>query len=257
MILLTFSFFATAILYAAVGFGGGSTYNALLVLAQSDFRILPAIALICNLIVVSGGTYQFHRAGYIDIKQIAPWIITSVPAAWLGGYLHVSEVLFVGLLGVSLLLSGLRMLWTAWAKESGRQNTPRRMIHRYRLLAPGIGALLGLLAGLVGIGGGIFLAPVLHLLHWDGARKIAATCSVFILVNSLAGLTGQLMKLGKMQLMGEISSYWMLFPAVLIGGQIGSYWGVKRLNPNTIRLFTALLILYVAGRLLLRWWGMI
>ncbi len=252
MLALAVSFFITAILYAAVGFGGGSTYNALLVLADTDYRILPAIALICNLIVVSGGTYRFAKAGHVDLKRIMPWIITSVPAAWLGGFIQISEEMFIGLLGFSLLAAGLRMIFIKNKKQKLRQE----IINKYRFLPPIIGVFLGLLAGLVGIGGGIFLAPILYLLHWDNAKKIAAACSVFILVNSLAGLSGQLMKLGDLQLIGEISAYWLLFPAVLIGGQIGSIMGAKYLNLKTISLMTAILILYVSLRLIWRWWGM-
>lgn len=247
--LLPLSFFVTAILYAAVGFGGGSTYNALLVLAKTDYRILPTIALLCNLIVVSGGTYRFHHAGYVDFKRIAPWIIPSVPAAWLGGYLNVSETFFVGLLGFSLFAAGIRLLWPEnidWKKTKIAPN-------QYRFLSFIIGTILGFLAGIVGIGGGIFLAPILYFLRWDSAKKIAATCSVFILVNSLAGLIGQIMKLNDTSLLNYISEYWILFPAVLIGGQIGSYMSAKHINPNMLRLLTSLLILYVAIRLLWQW----
>jgi len=251
MMVLPLSFFITAVLYAAVGFGGGSTYNALLVLAETDYRILPAVSLLCNLIVVSGGAYRFARAGYVDLRRIAPWVITSVPAALIGGMLNISETLFVGLLGFSLLAAGARMLWL---ENSGGNSERNHSINQYRVLPPIIGAGLGLLAGMVGIGGGVFLAPVLHLLRWDETRKIAATCSVFILANSLAGLTGHMMKFSNTEL-GSITAYWYLFPAVLIGGQIGSYMGAKRLNPDILRLLTACLILYVSARLLWRWWG--
>ena len=167
--MLAFSFFITAILYAAVGFGGGSTYNALLVLVDIDYRILPSIALFCNIIVVSGGTDQFSRAGHVDLKRIMPWIITSIPAAWIGGYLNISEILFIGLLGFSLLAASIRMFWI-----KGDEHIPSPpFINRYNVLQPLIGVGLGFLAGLVSIGGGIFLAPVLHLLRWDNTRKIA------------------------------------------------------------------------------------
>lgn len=249
MIALALSFFITAILYAAVGFGGGSTYNALLVLAETDYRVLPALALICNLIVVSGGAYRFTRTGHVNLKRIAPWIMTSVPAAWLGGMLDISEALFVGILGFSLLAAGTRMLWPD-------NNVRLPIINKHHFLPPIIGAGLGLLSGLIGIGGGIFLAPVLYLLRWDDAKKIAATCSIFILVNSLAGLAGHMMKLDNKEL-GSITAYWFLFLAVLVGGQIGSYIGVERLNPNILRFLTAVLILYVSMRLLWRWWAII
>ena len=252
MIVLALSFFVTAILYAAVGFGGGSTYNALLVLVETDYRILPSIALLCNLIVVSGGTYKFFCAGYINLKRIWPWIITSVPAAWLGGYINISETLFIGLLGFSLLAAGGRMFYSG----KGEQKTYKFIAQDHRFLPQIIGAFLGLLAGIVGIGGGIFLAPVLHFLRWGNAKIIAGACSVFILVNSLSGLAGQVMKLSESELFVHINIYWMLFPVVLIGGQIGSHMGAVRLNPRVIRLMTALLILYVSLRLIWRWWGL-
>ncbi len=253
MMFLSLSFFVTALLYAAVGFGGGSTYNALLVLAEVDYRILPSIALICNLIVVSGGTYRFARAGHVDFKRIFPWIVSSVPAAFLGGYLNISETIFVGLLGASLLLAGVRMIYP----EKKNLNLPLSAINKNRVFPLLIGAVLGVLAGLVGIGGGIFLAPVLYLLRWGDAKKIAATCSVFILVNSLSGLIGQAIKLSHSHLLSGIGEYAPLFLAVLIGGQIGSYIGAVKLNSKITRLITALLIFYVSVRLIWRWWGMV
>ena len=247
MLYLAFAFFVTALLYAAVGFGGGSTYNALLVLAGVDYRILPAIALVCNIIVVSGGVWRFASAGHIRLKRIAPWIITSIPAAWIGGRIPVSEVVFVGLLGLSLAAAGLRML----LQKSDTGSEPRE--ENRLVLALPIGAGLGFISGLVGIGGGIFLAPILHLLRWDKARAIAGTCSLFILVNSLSGLAGQFAKLSETDLLGPLGAHWPLFPAVLIGGQIGSFLGAKQLSEQILRRMTALLVLYVAARLLLRW----
>ncbi len=246
MIALSGAFFITALLYAAVGFGGGSTYSALLVLADTDYRILPSIALICNLIVVSGGTYRFYKAGHIDFKRIAPWIITSIPAAWIGGYIDISKEIFIGLLGLSLFLAGVRML----IPEQKHHNPDNIIINKNPIIYFIIGGILGLLAGLVGIGGGIFLAPILYMMKWDNAKKIAATCSVFILVNSLSGIIGQAMKLDNLDMISNIMSYWLLFPAVFIGGQIGSYMGAVKLNPNILRFLTSALTLYVSIRLL-------
>lgn len=246
-------FFLTALLYASVGFGGGSTYNALLALNGVDYRIMPTIALLCNLIVVSGGTFRFACAGHLNVWRMAPWIVISVPAAWLGGYLHVPENIFTGLLGLSLLAAGIQILVQSRSDADVRVSSA---MAKHPLLPFAVGGGLGFLAGLVGIGGGIFLAPVLYLLRWGTARMIAGTCSFFILVNSLAGLAGQVMKLGDTALLTHMAGYWLLFPAVLIGGQIGSYMGSARFNPQILRILTALLILYVAVRLLLRWWGM-
>ncbi len=247
---LVAAFFITAILYASVGFGGGSTYNALLVMSGADYRVLPSIALVCNVIVVSGGVWRLRAAGEVSVSRLAPFIAASVPAAWIGGRLPVSETLFTGLLGGALLVSGLHL---AFQREAGRRPETENSQRQTRpLLAVGIGGGLGLLSGLVGIGGGIFLAPVLYFMRWGTPRQIAAACSLFILVNSLSGLAGQLVKLQDMALLSLAAPYWPLPFAVLIGGQIGSWLAGFKLQPKIIRRLTAALIVYVAARLLYR-----
>ncbi len=245
-------FAITALLYASVGFGGGSTYNALLVLHGTDYRILPAIALLCNIIVVAGGTWRFVRGGRIDWRRVWPWFVLSIPAAWLGGFVPVSESLFIGLLGGALLVAGGQLVFERQRVVAAGEE--RRVAPA---LAVGIGGGLGFLAGLVGIGGGIFLAPILYLLRWGEPRAIAALCSLFILVNSLAGLAGQVGKLGQHEVATIAYDYWLLFPAVLIGGQIGSRLATDKLPPLLIKRMTALLILYVAMRLLWRWYRIV
>jgi len=249
--LLAFLFFVTALLYASVGFGGGSTYNALLILHGTDYRILPAIALICNIIVVAGGAWRFWRAGHLRWRALIPWFAASVPAAWIGGRLPVSETVFVGALGFSLLVAGAHLLL-----ERDRAQ-PESIASTSPVPALLIGGGIGFLAGLVGIGGGIFLAPVLYFLRWGHPREIAGACSLFILVNSASGLTGQMMKLGDLGAAGAIADYWMLFPAVLIGGQIGSRLSSASLSPALIKRLTAVLILYVSMRLLARWFSLV
>lgn len=248
---LIFLFFVTAALYASVGFGGGSTYNALLVLSGVDYRILPAIALACNIIVVAGGTYAFTRSGNLRLSRIAPFLITSIPAAWAGGRIPVSETVFIGALGFSLLAAGLHLALDR------KRDLDGDMKPAPPALAWIAGGGIGFLSGLVGIGGGIFLAPVLYLIRWGKPKEIAGACSLFILVNSLSGLAGQLMKLGDLEAIAMIWDYWALFPAVLIGGQIGSRMANAGLSSLTIKRLTAVLILYVAARLILRWLGMV
>ena len=245
-------FFVTAILYAAVGFGGGSTYNALLVLHGADFRILPAIALACNLVVVSGGLWRFHRAGLVSVPRLAPFLAASIPAAWIGGRIPVSEALFIGLLGIALLISGLRL-----ATQGSPASQANAAATTSPTLALGVGGAIGFISGLVGIGGGIFLAPVLYFLNWGSPRRIAAACSLFILANSLSGLLGQVMKLQDMSILPLVVPYWPMLIAVLFGGQIGSWFATKGLQPVIMKRLTALLILYVAARLLYRWFGLI
>ena len=236
-------FFITALLYASVGFGGGSTYTALLVLAGANYLIIPVISLICNILVVSGNSWRYSRAGLIEWARIWPFLVLSVPMAWIGGRIEVSKTLFIGLLALALLFAGLSLLFKPNTK-------PNSKIAMSLPLSASIGAGLGLLSGIVGIGGGIFLAPVLHRIGWGKAKEIAALCSLFILVNSLSGLTGQLIKLGGFEQLEFTRPYWLLVPVVLIGGFIGNRMSIKVFSETTVRKATALLILFVAARLL-------
>ena len=278
---LTPAFFLTALLYASVGFGGGSTYNALLALAGVDYRLLPAVALSCNILVVIGGTWRFHKAGLLPWKRALPLVVISAPFAWAGGLTPIKETLFLSLLAGSLLVAGLALLFQRDAPEPSplrldqpeadqvslpsrlREGSTTELLSRLREgLGEGqlphrkatiadllTGAGVGYLAGLVGIGGGIFLAPYLHITRWAGAKQIAATASLFILVNSIAGLSGQLLKLGGSSALPDVAAYWPLALAVIIGGQIGSFTGTKVLSPTLVKRATGVLILYVAGQL--------
>lgn len=244
MPVLAAAFFVTALLYAAVGFGGGSTYAALLALSGMDYRLLPLIALACNIVVVAGGTFRFARA------KVTPWrgalTVTALaaPAAFLGGLTPIDREAFMMLLGASLLLTGLTMLMPVREETAGEPAS----IARYM---PLIAAPLGYLAGLVGIGGGIFLAPLLHLVRWRDARAIAATASLFILVNSLFGLAGQMLKHGPDAFGMAITGALALLLAVAIGGQIGSLMAIRFLPQRAIRWLTAALVIWVGARLLL------
>ena len=241
---LIVAFFVAALLYASVGFGGGSTYTALLALAEIDYRLLPLLSLACNIVVVAGSSLRFARA------KVTPWrnalLLTGVaaPAALLGGLTPIDEATFLTILGASLVLTALTLLLPLRDTATG---APPRFAGVMPLLA----VPLGYLAGLVGIGGGIFLAPFLHLTRWDSARAIAATASLFILVNSLFGLAGQLLKGGTGRLGAAIDFGLPLLVAVAIGGQIGSLLALKYLPQRWIRYGTAALTAWVGGRLLL------
>lgn len=241
---LIIAFFVTAVLYAAVGFGGGSTYAALLALSGLDYRLIPVLALACNIVVVAGSSVRFART------KVTPWkgalLLTALaaPAAFLGGLTPIDEASFMFLLGTGLVLTGATMLLPT---NSELDAAPSAMAK----LVPLTAAPLGYLAGLVGIGGGIFLAPVLHLTRWNNARAIAATASFFILVNSLFGLAGQILKNGTGVLGGAVAGGIALIVAVAIGGQIGSMMAVKFLPQRVIRWLTAALVTIVGARLLL------
>jgi uncharacterized protein len=241
---LIVAFFAAALLYASVGFGGGSTYTALLTLVGTDYRVLPAISLVCNVVVVTGGSIRYVRAGEVKWRRVIPLVAFSAPLAWLGGLTPITQSAFTLVLAISLLAAGLLLLLQQEGKTIELQ-------FRERSGAIDIfaGGASGYLAGLVGIGGGIFLAPILHLTRWGSSREIAGTASLFILVNSLAGLAGQAMKLNAGGGMTSLMPYWPLALAVLIGGQIGSFASLKLLSQSHVRRATGLLILFVAGQL--------
>ncbi|NNF66668.1 MAG: sulfite exporter TauE/SafE family protein [Gammaproteobacteria bacterium] len=249
MAILLPAFFLTALLYAMVGFGGGSTYSALLILAGTDYQLLPAVSLSCNIVVVAGGVWHFGRRGALPWSRFWPFMVLSVPMAWVGGSLRISESLFVGLLGLVLLISGIAMLLQTGPRRASVVTMPGAAGQIFAWLA---GALIGLLSGIVGIGGGIFLAPLLHLTAWGPAKSIAAASSLFILLNSIAGLGGQLWKLESFARLGELTPYAWLIPAVLLGGQIGSRTGANRLPGQRIRILTGVLVLAVGLRLLYR-----
>ena len=243
IVLLAGAFFLTALLYASVGFGGGSTYSALLALSGIDYRILPMISLACNIAVVAGATLRFARAGVTPWKGALVLTALAAPAALLGGMVPVERETFLLLLGTSLVLTGATMLIPVNETVQGEPSVVAKAM-------PFLAVPIGFLAGLVGIGGGIFLAPLLHLTRWNNARAIAATASIFILVNSLFGLAGQMAKHGPAMFGGAMVEALPLLIAVVVGGQIGSLMAVKLLPLRWIRWLTAALVTIVGVRLL-------
>lgn len=236
-------FFLTALVYASVGFGGGSTYLALLVLFGFSHLHIPKIALLCNLVVAAGGLYHYLRAGLLPFGKIVPFVLTSVPLAYLGGRVPISQGLFLFFLALSLAAAGVRLLLTGEPLLKTKGISPRGLW----FTGLSSGGALGFLSGLVGIGGGIFLAPLLYLLGWGTGKQIAAQASFFIFVNSLAGLAGQWAK--------GPASFDLILPlllAVLAGGQIGSRMSLGFFSIASLRKITAGLILFASLRI---FWG--
>jgi len=238
-------FLIVAIIYSSVGFGGGSSYLALLLLWDSSFAIIPIIALICNIVVVSGNSFHYIRAGYLNLRIFLPLTLASLPMAYLGGRIEISKDIFEIILFVALLITGLRLLINHKTYNDIDNYTS---ISAMKSLV--IGGALGFLAGIVGIGGGIFLAPILYNMRVASPRVIATTASLFILVNSIAGIVGQFNKL-EWHLPDELLNYWHLPILVLIGGQIGNLLTIKILPPRIIALSTAILVLFVSIKLFL------
>lgn len=237
-------FFVIAFIYASVGFGGGSSYLAVLAVYELPFKELRLIALICNIIVVTGGTIIFLRNKQVNYRRILPLALLSVPLAYLGATLRISQEAFFIILGFSLVIASLFL----WVRT--RNLMTDGTVTKTRPAKDGaIGGCIGFLAGMVGIGGGIFLSPILNLMKWDTPRRIAATASVFILANSLAGIAGQVT-----QLSSDINyiRILLLCGAVFIGGQLGSRMGAVKLKPVIIRRVTAVLVLLAGINVLYR-----
>lgn len=241
---LAIFFFAIAFVYASVGFGGGSSYLALLSLYALPFQEMRLIALVCNVIVVTGGTIVFIRKGQVAWKKILPIVLVSVPLAYLGASVPISHSAFFILLGSSLVLASV-LLWVK-TQSALQDSTPT---YAHPVVNSILGGAIGFLSGMVGIGGGIFLSPVLNIMNWDTAKRIAATASVFILVNSLAGIAGQLSNMPPDMNYTRII---ILGGAVLTGGLLGSNLGAVKFSPLVIRRVTALLVLGAGINVLLK-----
>ncbi len=242
MIILSTLFFITAILYSSVGFGGGSTYLALLLIWGIPYYIFPILALICNIIVVTGNSINFIRTGNLELKIIIPYLIGSIPFAFLGGSININKEVFEVILFIVLSLAGILLLINS---NSYNENTLKiQIIPKYFSVL--IGSVLGLLSGIVGIGGGIFLSPILFFLKAGYPRQIAATASLFILINSISGVFGQFTK---QNIMNEILNYWPLFILVFLGGQIGNFLNFKFLSNKILAIITSGLVIFVAIRI--------
>ena len=242
MSLLAILFFVTSALYSSVGFGGGSTYLALLLIGGVPYFIFPIIALSCNIIVVSGNCFNYIRAGNLNFKLLIPYLIGSIPLAFIGGSLPIEKRLFEILLFLVLSAAGILLLLNFKSYDDKEENYRKIPI----LVSILIGGVLGFISGIVGIGGGIFLSPILFLIRAGRPKHIVTTASLFILINSVSGIIGQLTK---NSVLTEIPNYWYLLVAVLIGGQIGNFLNLKVFPTRILVLITSCLVLFVAIRM--------
>ena len=242
MIILTIFFFITAIFYSSIGFGGGSTYLALMLIWDIPFYIFPIIALICNIIVVTGNSINFFRTKNTNLSLLTPYLVGSVPFAFFGASISINKNLFEILLFFVLIIAGIFLLLEN--KSFGKDKIEIRQIPKIFSIL--VGSIIGFISGLVGIGGGIFLSPILFLMRAGYPKHITSTASLFILINSILGVAGQLTK---DIVFNEFLDYWPLFIAVLIGGQIGSFLNIKFLSNKALALMTSFLVIFVAVRM--------
>ena len=242
MPLLAILFLVTAVLYSSVGFGGGSTYLALLLIWGIPYFIFPVIALSCNIIVVSGNCFNYIRAGNLNFRLLIPYLIGSIPLTYIGGSLPIEKRLFEILLFLVLAVAGTLLLLN-FKSYDDKEESYKKIPMPISIL---IGGVLGFISGIVGIGGGIFLSPILFLIRAGRPKHIVTTASLFILINSISGIIGQLTKNAVLE---EVSNYWYLLVAVLIGGQIGNFLNLKIFPTRILALVTAFLVLFVAVRM--------
>lgn len=223
--LLAVMFLLVALAYASVGLGGGSSYTALMTIFGVGYVAIPTITLLLNLVVTTVGTVSFVRGRHLRIRLVLPFLVTSIPMAYLGGSLSVPRGVFYWVLLASLVFVALRIyLW----------KDPRLDVRLGRAGRIGVsllsGSLLGLVAGIVGIGGGIYLIPLIILLRLGTEKEAAACGSIFIWMNSLSGLIARLLNHPI-----EVAQLVPLAAAVLVGGAVGAHLGSARLSPRTMQ----------------------
>jgi uncharacterized protein len=236
-------FLLSAFLYSLVGFGGGSTYVALCASYGLSYKLIPQIGLLCNLLVTSIGTWKFYQKKYLDLNFMTPFVLTSIPCSFLGGLYPISKKMFLILISLTLFLSGIRLLFIKEVIATESRPPSKKIVYL-------VGGGIGLLSGVIGIGGGIFLSPLMINLKWADSKKVAAGASFFILVNSLSGLIGQMIKAEDIL---QVTEYWPLFLSVILGGLIGTTLSVhQKFSPRWIKILTAILVLWVSGRLYLK-----
>lgn len=236
-ILIILAIFAVAILYSSVGHGGASGYLAVMAILAVAPEVTRPTALVLNLFVASIGTLQFWRAGHFKWSIFWPFAIASIPMAFVGGMIKLPTNAYKIVLGVVLLFAAFRLAWR-FASDDAETKAPRLWV---ALIA---GAVMGLLSGLVGVGGGIFLTPLLLLMHWSETKTAAGVSALFILVNSFAGLLGNYAQVSVLP-----NDAWMWVAAAVAGGVVGSTLGARKFDSMTLRRLLAAVLLFAGFKL--------
>lgn len=230
--------FLVAFFYASVGHGGASGYLALMALFSITPDVMKPTALLLNLFVSLTSFYHFYRGNYFQWKTFLPIALASVPMAFIGGMISIDASLYKRLLGFLLILPIFRLLFF--------KNVPAHELRKPNLLLSiHIGASIGFLSGLIGIGGGIILSPVLLLLKWTDQKQTAAISALFIFVNSLSGLSGQLVK--GIRFSNDMAAYVSI---AFAGGLLGAYFGARRFNQEAIKYMLSVVLMVAAYKLI-------
>lgn len=235
-ILIILAIFVVAVLYSSVGHGGASGYLAVMALLAVAPEITRPTALVLNLFVASIGTYQFWRSGHFSWALFWPFAAASIPLAFIGGLIQLPTNVYKIVLGVVLMLAALRLAWKITSSDEIKRPTIAVCLV--------LGASIGLLSGLVGVGGGIFLTPILLLANWSDTKTAAGVSAAFIFVNSSAALAGNYAQLFTLP-----QNVWFWIAAAVVGGIVGSTLGVKKLDSLTLQRVLAAVLLFAGVKL--------
>ena len=239
IIALAVLIFLVALLYSTVGHAGASGYLAAMALFSISPLVMKPTALMLNILVAIVGTVRFYRAGFFSWRILWPFVVTSIPASFIGGGLTLPVPIYKSIVGLVLLYSAVRLFFTAG------QGDQEKVTQAPLVAALLIGAVIGLLSGLTGVGGGIFLSPVLLIMHWARTRETSGVAVAFILVNSIAGLLGHVSALA---LVPKETIYWA--PAALIGGWFGTLLGTRVLPVAGVRRWLSVVLVLAGTKLL-------
>lgn len=235
-------FFVVALLYSSVGHGGASGYLAVFALFGITTPAIAPVALVLNILVASASFWRYVASGHFSARMLAPLVLLSIPAAFAGGALHLSQQLFSLILGIALVAGAFRILLLKGNDEIAREPSQRTL---WTAGLP-LGAALGLLSGITGIGGGVFLSPILVMTRWATIKQSAALAGAFIVLNSISGLIGQLTRTPL-----DPRIVLPLAAVVVAGGATGSYIGAERLRARWLQIVLSLVLLSAGGKLVL------
>ena len=230
--------FTVAVMYSSVGHGGASGYLAVMAFLVVAPEVTRPTALTLNLCVASIAAFQFYRAGHFSWKLFWPFAVASIPFAFVGGMIKLPTNAYKIVLGVVLIVAAARLAWKFASDNAGFQRPNL-------LIALAVGAVIGLLSGLVGVGGGIFLTPVLLLMNWSETKTAAGVSAAFILVNSISGLAGNYAQVSILP-----SNVWLWIAAAVVGGLVGSTLGAKRFDSLMLRRVLAIVLVFAGVKLI-------
>ncbi|MBI3579839.1 MAG: sulfite exporter TauE/SafE family protein [Ignavibacteriales bacterium] len=240
LLIVAFLIFIVAALYSSVGHGGASGYLAVLSLFAVAPAVMSSTSLILNVLVAMTSLIAYYRAGHLSMKLAGPFMLLSIPAAFVGGLLHIPDRTYFLILALVLLAAAFRL---AISLPSSSED-PNKGVNFFASL--GVGGGIGLLSGVVGVGGGIFLSPVLLLMRWADPKRTSAVSALFIVVNSLAGLGGRFLRGGL-----ELGNFIPFIIAAFFGGIVGSYYGANKLSGLVLRRLLAVVLVLAAVKLII------